>query len=155
MANEDKSPNEWRTIAGLAAELGVSDRTIRRRIDSGKYEAKKEGGKILINFDGLDARGGVMADKVSKDQLIDILRTQVTELRGQLQQKDEQIRALQKHLDEASHRHDTVVMQMTRLLEYHQQPFWRRLFHRKQLPTPVDETTMGMGADREKETSGL
>ena len=154
MTDEDKSPNEWRTIAGLAAELGVSGRTIRRRIDSGEYEAKKEGGKVLINVDSLDARSGVMADKVSKDELIDVLRTQVTDLKGQLQQKDEQIKALQKQLDEASHRHDTVVMQMTRLLEYQQQPFWRRLFQRKQLPPPVDETTMGMEADEEKETSG-
>jgi hypothetical protein len=154
MTNEDKSPNEWRTIAGLAAELGVSGRTIRRRIDSGEYETKKEGGKILINADRLDARGRVMADTVSKDELIDVLRTQVTDLKGQLQQKDEQIKALQKQLDEASHRHDTVVMQMTRLLEYQQQPFWRRLFQRKQLPPPVDETTMGMEADEEKETSG-
>ena len=33
--------------------------------------------------------GGIMADTVSKDELIDVLRTQVTDIKGQLQQKDE------------------------------------------------------------------
>ncbi len=147
MTNEDKAPNEWRTIAELAAELGVSDRTIRRRIDSGEYETKKQGRKILINVDNLDAKGGIMADTVSKDELLDILRIQVTDLKGQLQQKDEQIKALQKQLAEASHRHDTVVMQMTRIVEYQQQPFWRKWFKQKQLPPPVDEIIMDVGQE--------
>ncbi len=154
MTSEDKTPNEWRTIAELAAELGVSDRTIRRRIDSGEYETKKQGRKILINVDNLDAKGGIMADTVSKDELLDILRTQVTDLKGQLQQKDEQIKAFQEQLKEASHRHDTVVMQMTRIVEYQQQPFWRKLFQRKQLPPPVDETIMDAEAGGQEKANG-
>ncbi len=161
MTNEDKSPDEWRTIAELAAELGVSDRTIRRRIDNEEYEVKKEGRKILIKTDNLDAKGGIMADMVSKDELLDILRAQVADLKAQLQQKDNQIKALQRHLEEtqkdvaeASHRHDTVVMQMTRIVEYQQQPFWRKLFQRKQLPPPADENVMDAEAGGQEKADG-
>ncbi len=157
LTNEAKSPDEWRTIAELAAELGVSDRTIRRRIDDGKYETKKEGRKILIKLDKIDTESGAMADKVSKDELLDILRDQVADFKAQLQGKDKQIEKLQGQLDrtnealaEASHRHDTVVMQMTRLLEYHQQPFWRKLFSRKALPPPEQIMDMETGDDKTK-----
>lgn len=64
----------------------------------------------------------------------DDLKQQIEYLKQQSQRKDDQIEKLQEQVAEASHRHDTVVMQMTRLLEYHQQPFWRRWRKRKQLP---------------------
>ncbi len=139
MTNEDKSPNEWRTIVELAAELGVSDRTIRRRIDTGEYEAKKEGRKILVKVDNLDAKGGIMANMVSKDELLGILRTQVTDLKGQRQQKDSQIETLQEELGQAREQSNTIILQLTRqlenqqmLLEHHQAPWYRRMFRKKQ-----------------------
>ena len=54
-------------------------------------------------------------------------------MRGELEQKNQEINNLQKQLAEASERHDTIVLQLTRqleqsqrLLEYHQAPWWRR-----------------------------
>jgi hypothetical protein len=55
---------------------------------------------------------------------------------------------------DASHRHDTVVMQMTRLVEYHQQPFWRKLFSRKALPSPVEGNVVNMETQEDKEKNG-
>lgn len=68
------------------------------------------------------------------------LERQMIQLRKKLDEKDEDLRRKDKQIAEASHRHDTVVMQMTKLLEYHQQPFWRKLFSRKALQPRVDET---------------
>lgn len=85
-----------------------------------------------------------MPDDMSSRELIDQLKSENERLVQQLSEKDRQIESLQRQLEEtqkdvaeASHRHDTVVMQMTRLLEYHQQPFWRRLFGRKALSPPM------------------
>jgi len=80
------------------------------------------------------------------------LRQQVTQLQERLDEKDNDLRRKDEQIAEASHRHDTLVMQMTRLLEYHQQPFWRKLFSRKALPPPADETIMDMqlGDDKPK-----
>ena len=137
MTNKTESPDEWRTIAELAVLLGVSDRTVRRRIESGEYEAKKEGRKILVRIDKLDTESGIMADTVSKDELVDMLRAQVTDIKAQLQQKDGQIEALQEELGQAREQSNTIILQLTRqlenqqkLLEYHQEPFWRRWFKR-------------------------
>ncbi len=61
------------------------------------------------------------------------------QLQQQLTEKDRQIENLQTQLQEASHRHDTVVMQMSKMLEYERQPFWRRWLKQKALPPPVME----------------
>jgi hypothetical protein len=45
---------------------------------------------------------------------------------AQLEEKDGDLRRKNEQMADASHRHDTVVMQLTRLVEYHQQPFWKR-----------------------------
>lgn len=138
MANKTKSSDEWQTIAELAAELGVSDRTVRRRIESGEYEAKKEGRKILVKVDKPDTEGVTMADMVSKDEFVDVLRGQVADLKAQLQQKDGQIEALHEELSQAREQSNTIILQLTRqveqsqrLLEYHREPFWRRWFRRE------------------------
>ena len=59
-------------------------------------------------------------------------------LQTQLEEKDKQIDKLQKQLEDASHRHDTIVLQLTRqmeqsqrLLEYKSEPFYRRWFKKK------------------------
>ena len=75
----------------------------------------------------------------------------VSPLQEQLAEKDKQIGKLQERLPEASHRHDTVVMQMTRLLEYHQESFWRKLFSRKALPPPEQIMDMEPGDSKFEE----
>ena len=138
MTNKAESSEEWRTIAELAAQLGVSDRTVRRRIENGEYEAKKEGRKLLVRVDKLDTQSGIVADMVSKDDLIGILKTQVADLKTQLQQKDRQMEMLQEELGHAREQSNTIILQLTRqleqsqrLLEYHQDPWYRRWFKRR------------------------
>ena len=122
--------DKWVTVDEAAAILKVSTSTVRRRIENEKIESKLEDGRRLVWVSD-DTQ---MSSR--DEQLITELRTQNEHLRNQVEEKDKQIEKLQEQLAEASHRHDTVVLQMTRLLEYHQQPFWRRLFSRKALPPP-------------------
>ena len=154
----DKSSDNWYTIAEAVGILGVSDRTIRRRIDKGELETKLEG---KVRYIRIDMASSIMPDGMSSRELINQLKSENERLAQQLLEKDRQIENLQKQLEktqkdvaEASHRHDTVVMQLTKIVEYQQQPFWRKLFQRKQLPPPADEAITGAEVVMEKETSG-
>jgi len=79
----------------------------------------------------------VLADELSRDK---------ERLLEHLANRDNQIVNLQEQLSEAGKRHDTVTLKFTQLLENYQ-PFWRRLFRRKQLP-PVDEVVMDIKNDK-------
>jgi len=70
---------------------------------------------------------GTLADELSQDK---------ERLQQQLTEKDRQIENLQIQLQGASQRHDTVVMQMSKMLEYERMPFWRRWWKQKALPPP-------------------
>ena len=105
---------KWVTVDGAAAILKVSTSTVRRRIENEKIESKLEDGRRLV---------WVSDDtQVSSrdEQLITELRTQNEHLRNQVEEKDKQIEKLQEQLAEASQRHDTVVMQLTKIVEYQQ-----------------------------------
>jgi len=140
--------SKWVTVDEAAAILKISTSTVRRRVENEKIESKLEDGRRLVWVPD-DTQ---MSSK--DEQLIAELRIQNEHLRKQVEEKDKQIENLQKQLDEASHRHDTVVMQMTRIVEYQQQPFWRKLFQRKQLPPPVDENIMDAGTGGQEEVNG-
>ena len=139
--------NKWLTIDQAANILNVSAMTVRRRIEKGDIESKLENRRRLVCI--TDDTALIHTDEQITEQLrreneqlkkqIDIQSEQINELRMELKQKDEDIRRERAGFTEASHRHDTVIMQMTKLLEYHQQPFWRKLFSRKALPPRVDE----------------
>ena len=134
----DNMSISWVTVSEAATALNVSDKTIRRRVKEGKLEAKLEGRRLLVKLDNeLDN----MSDNVSKDEVIADLRTQLDDLRHQVQEKDRQIENLQTELSDASKRHDTVVMQMSKMLEYERLPFWRR-WRRKALPAPESVVDM-------------
>ena len=143
----DNMSTNWVTVSKAAAALGVSDKTIRRRVKQGKLEAQLEGRRLLVK---LDKQSDTMTDSVSKDEVIADLKTQIEDFRNQMQEKDRQIENLQTQLQDASQRHDTVVMQITKMLEYERQPFWRRWFKHKALPAPGD--VMDMEPDTDKES---
>lgn len=128
----------WLTVAEAGHVLDMAERTLRRHIQEGKIESKLDNGRrmVLVEVAEADMPGDMPA-------LVRQLQQENESLRQQLEEKDKQIEKLQEQLEranealaEASHRHDTVVMQMTRLLEYEQLPFWRKLFSRKALPPP-------------------
>jgi excisionase family DNA binding protein len=140
--------SKWVTVDEAAAILKVSTSTVRRRVENEKIESKLEDGRRLVRV----ADDTQMSSK--DEQLLAELRIQNEHLRNQVAEKDKQMEALQEQLSEASRRHDTVVMQMTRIVEYQQQPLWRKLFQRKQLPPPIDETIIDVETGREKEANG-
>jgi len=82
---------------------------------------------------------------------METLRRGLDEAQKRINDKDTELAEARRELAEAGHRHDTVVMQMTRLLEYHQQPFWRKLFSRKALPPPEQIMDMEPGDDKPEE----
>ena len=140
---------EWITVKEAARIRNCTERNILKLINKGDLEAKKDGRRWLVLMDTSEPRSETGRNDSELTSLLKVQLeerdTQTRQLQEQLAEKDKQIEKLQGQLEktnealaEASHRHDTVVMQMTRLLEYHQQPFWRRWRKRKQLP----ETTI-------------
>jgi len=141
----DKMSTIWVTVPEAAAALGVSDKTIRRRIKEDKFEVKHEGRRLLVR---LDNQLDIMTDKVSKDEVIADLRSQIGELKAQLKEKDEQLkikdddlRRKDEHSEQSKERADTIILQLTRqleqsqrLLEYHQEPWYRRILKRRSKP---------------------
>jgi excisionase family DNA binding protein len=77
------------TVSQAAYHFDVSERTIRRWIESGKLTANREDGQWIINSDGIPA------DKTPSHA--DIVST----LKQQISVKDEQISQLQSALDQS------------------------------------------------------
>jgi len=163
LAYDDK----WMSVADAARVAEVSERTVQRRINKGEYPTKVVDGKRVVRLsntndtemsdlsqDMWDGEGTerIEADKQRLSEHVNELCQSVAELqsdnrqlREQLQRKDQQIENLQTQLADASQRHDTVVMQMSRMLEYERQPFWRRWLKQKALPLP--ETVVDVEQD--------
>lgn len=89
--------DNWYTVSELAALLGVSTETIRRRIRSGEYEVKKEGNKYLIKFTDVVKLTQQVPDTVSIDidSRMTLLETELRHLREQNQMLRERIRELE------------------------------------------------------------
>ncbi len=151
---------KWVSISEACVLLSISKSTLYRRINEGEIESKRDGKQTMCLIDVSDESQHETSDTLNNPlQVIDQIRSenvhlrqQVTQLQERLNKKDEDLRRKDEQLAEASHRHDTVVMQMTRIVEYQQQPFWRKLFQRKQLPPPVDETIMDAEVGGKEET---
>ena len=144
---------EWITVKEAAKSRNCTDRTVLRWIERGEIESKRDGHRWLVLKSSLKSDESPTENEivsVLKAQLED-LKAELEEAKNQIKEKDEDLRRKDEQLAEASHRHDTVVMQMTRLLEYHQQPFWRKLFSRKALPPPEQIMDMETGSDKSEE----
>lgn len=120
----------WVTVKEAASFRNCSERNILDLIHRGRLEGRKNGRRweVLIDFPE------DYAEEVPQNAEV------ITVLKDQLQEKDKQIDSLQRQLGEASERHDTIVLQMTRqleqsqrLLEYHQDPWYRRWFRRRKV----------------------
>jgi len=85
MSNKGK----WITLQQAAAALGVGETSIRRRIASGKLEAKKDAGRVYIRLDTEDQPQPAESDL---RQLVQVLQ--------------EQNAALNQRLEEASRQND-------------------------------------------------
>lgn len=125
----------WVTVAEACHVLGMAERTLRRYISEGKLTSKLEKGRRLVLVDV--AEPDMPGDMPDTSALLDQVRNENEHLRQQLQEKDKQIDKLQTQLEETSQRHDTIVLQLTRqleqsqrLLEYKQEPWYRRWFRK-------------------------
>lgn len=132
-------PEEWLATAEAAELLKVSRRHVTELARQGKLKAKREGKNWLIHssLSTADEEVKKLPQGISEEAYRN-LEEQVSLLKEQVQQKDKQIEVLQKHLDDASQRHDTIVLQLTRqlenqqrLLEYHQEPWYRKWFRKR------------------------
>lgn len=119
----------WVSVKDAASFRNCSERNILDLIYRGRLEGRKDGRRweVLIDFPE------DYAEEVPQSAEV------ITVLKEQLQEKDKQIDSLQRQLGESSERHDTIVLQMTRqleqsqrLLEYHQDPWYRRWFKRRE-----------------------
>lgn len=120
----DRKTDKWRNVSEASDLLGVSKRTIERRIHKGEIESKLENGRRLVLLPTADRQERQTDADMSQAALIEQLQSEVEYLRQQL--------------SESRERSDTIILQLTRqleqsqrLLEYHQSPWWRRWFSRK------------------------
>lgn len=142
--------SKWVSLNEACEILDISLSTLRRRIDAGEFESKLEGKRRLVSI----SDEVQVSSNTIQTALIDQLRQENDRLNKQLAEKDRQIKGLQIQLQDASQRHDTVVMQMSKMLEYERQPFWRKWFKQKSLPPPGDVMDMEPGAEEVKSQEG-
>jgi excisionase family DNA binding protein len=135
---------KWITVKEAAMIRKCSERTIITLIQKKELQAKREGRKWLVL---LDIPQEDLAEEQPKDSALDPqLAEVISELRNQLNRKDEQIGNLQKQLaekdtsvEESRQRTDTIIMQLTRQLEQsqkmlsaHEEPWYRKWFRKSQ-----------------------
>lgn len=124
---------DWITTKEAAELLNISARHVRELASKGKLKAKRRGKNWLIHSSlsrdigeaGKSPNG--VREEVSAEAY-EKLEQMVTQLQGQVEQKDKQIEQL--HI---------ITMQLSRdiesqqkLIEYKQSPWWRRWFGKKQ-----------------------
>jgi len=137
---------QWVSRAVACQVIGISERTLRRHIQDGKLQAKREGNRVFVLVDIADSeavnsgQGADMSGHIADTPLLDQIQKENELLRQQLTEKDKQIGKLQEEISEHSQRTDTIIMQMTRQLEQSQmmlesaeqkaRSWWSRLFRR-------------------------
>ena len=122
--------SKWVSMTVACNALGISESTLRRRIEQSKIETKTENGRRLVLID-IDSQMTIREPDIV---LLEQLKSEIEYLRQELERKNEQITAF----DEGRQRQDTIMLQLTRqieqsqrMLEYHQTSLWQRIFKRK------------------------
>lgn len=142
---------KWVSVHEACEILGLAERTLRKHIKEDKVVSILEDGRRLVQVEVEDQP----AEDIHEVDMIQYMQKEIDFLRKRVEELEQQLAETRQDAAEASHRHDTVVMQMTRLLEYHQQPFWRKLFSRKALPPPpVEGNVVNMETHEDKEKNG-
>ena len=150
---------KWVSRAVACQVIGISERTLRRHIQDGKLQAKREGNRVFVLVDIADSeavnsgQGADMSGHIADTPLTEQIQRENELLRQQLTEKDKQIGKLQEQLSEtqkesgeAKERSDTLLLNLQRQLEQSQmmlessqakqrRSWWSRLWKR----TP-DET---------------
>ncbi len=137
---------EWIPVKEVAKLLEISERQVLNRIHTSKLKAKREG-KIWLVHSSLSEpndeseripKGSDNEAYTKLEETVELLKEQLKEKDKQIDKLQEQFSETQKASEDASQRHDTIVMQLTRQLEQsqrmlsaHQDPWYRKWFGKK------------------------
>ena len=139
---------QWVSRAVACQVIGISERTLRRHIQEGKIQSRRDGNRVFVLVDIADTetvnsdQSADISGHIADTPLLDQIQKENELLRQQLTEKDKQIGKLQEEISEHSQRTDTIIMQMTRQLEVSQRmlesseqkakrSWWSRLWKRK------------------------
>ncbi len=143
-------------MSDAVATLSVSQRTIQRRIKTGKLETKLDANGHKLIFLSNDKLSTLVGDNDRQIE-IDKLRAEIASLKAQLEEKDTMISVLQERLavaDQQLERQQILSLNQQRLLEQANEPFWRRWLKRKALPAPGEAGVVDaeMASEEERTT---
>ena len=141
MVNMDSQNGQQLTIPEAATALGISIKSIRRWIKSGRLKATKIAGRWFVDMSNQDDHSNGQHDDQSvpfdghspqpsdQTQLIEALQQQIEDSKLETNQKNEQIQEL----------HQIIAMQQKSIQQLTEQilledksnqSWWRRIFHR-------------------------
>ena len=127
----------WYTIKESLEILGISRKTLYRKMDSGEIESKKVGSARFVKI-GDPEETQIVSDNtsqtVSNDTMFDtndVIRNQ----QGEIEFLRSQVEHLQKELSDTKTRSDTMILKLTQTVDNQQlllieskTPFWKKLF---------------------------
>lgn len=150
---------EWVTLSEASDILGVSERTLRRRILKGEIESKYENGRRFVRLSSV----GFVSDKndnivtndmttLDKDTILKWMRREleiknemIEKLRNEIAIKNDYIQKLQNELKENRERTDAIIIKLAEELEAQRlilegrqakgrnsESFWRRIAKREE-----------------------
>ena len=127
----------WYTIKESIEILGISRKTLYRRMDSGEIESKKVGSARFVKIGDPEETQTVSDDTsqtVSDDTVCDtndVIRNQ----QGEIEFLRSQVEYLQTELSDTKTRSDTMILKLTQTVDNQQllliaskTPFWKKLF---------------------------
>ncbi len=131
--------SEWVSMKQACDILDISISTLRRRIDNENIESKLEGNKrsVLIHHDTSSDTSTKQEATQTDTSFVEQLKYQIESLQKQLDTREGEVAKFQEELSQSRERSDTIILQLTRqleqsqrLLEYHEEPWYRRMFRR-------------------------
>ncbi len=135
--------SKWVSMKQACDILDISISTLRRRIDNGEIESKLEGNRrsILIHHDTSSDTSTKQEATQPDTSFVEQLKYQIESLQKQLDTREGEVVKLQEELSQSRERSDTIILQLTRqveqsqrMLEYHEEPWYRRWFRRQRRP---------------------
>ena len=123
----------WYTIKESIEILGISRKTLYRRMDSGEIESKKVGSARFVKIGDPEETQTVSDDtsQTVSDDTNDVIRNQ----QGEIEFLRSQVEYLQTELSDTKTRSDTMILKLTQTVDNQQlllieskTPFWKKLF---------------------------